>query len=358
MKFSICIPNFNYARYLGETIGSVLNQPHRDLEVLVADNASTDASVDVVRGVNDPRVKLRVNACNVGFAGNLDKAGSMATGDFMIMLSSDDLMRPKALETYAAFLEAVGPERDVVITSSQDVIDHEGTITGAMFLRSTWQVSDRDEQLSEKFGFPVYRASGKEMLRRSLLTMKTPFLFCSTAYPRRLYERVEGYGGGRTINPDKWFHWRLCTVAEEVYYLDTHLFAWRWHPHNQSAQESGALKYVVDDYLSTIEFDSKALAEAGVTREALAEAYAEHLIGRQGLAWLARFGDTKRARRILRFGRAVYPREVRRNWKATLLGVVLLFGPLAPALARGIRFAKNRGRPIPPSPWQKYRPGR
>ena len=351
MKFSICIPNYNYERFLGETLESVLTQSHADLEVLIADNASTDGSVALVERTGDPRVKLRVNACNVGFSGNLDRAASMATGDFMIMLSSDDLMRAGALQAYAAFIERVGADRDIVITSSQDVIDPQNNITGSQILRSTWRESDRDDTLSAALGFPVYRATGREMLRRSLLTMKNPFLFCSTAYPRRLYEKVEGYGAGRTINPDKWFHWKLCTVAEEVFYLDHHFFAWRWHPANQTAQEAGVLKYVVDDYLSTIEFDGKVLAELGLTREDLANAYAEHLIGRHGLAVLARSGDRDRARRTLRFGRAVYPRQVGRNWKARLLGAVLAAGPLAPALARGLRRAKNKGQPPPPSPW-------
>jgi glycosyltransferase involved in cell wall biosynthesis len=336
---------------LGETLESVLDQSHSDLEVLIADNASTDESIEVVKRFSDPRLRLRVNACNVGFAGNLDKVGQMATGDVMIMLSSDDLVRPGALDTYRRFLETVGPDRDVVITSSQDVIDHKSDRTGAMVLKSTWRESDRDPDLSDSFGFPVYRSTGQEMLRRSVLSMKNPFLFCSTAYPRRLYDRVEGYGGGRTINPDKWFHWKLCTVADDVYYLDTPLFAWRWHSQNQTAQQGTALKYIVDDYLSSIELDSKALADIGLSRQQLAEAYVEHLIGLHGLAVLARYGDRDRARRTLNFGRAVYPREVARNWKARLLGAILAAGPMAPALARIIRFSKNRGTPIPPAPW-------
>jgi len=354
MRFSICIPNYNYARYLGETIASIQAQSYADFEILVADNASTDESVRVVEQIGDPRIKVRVNHCNVGFAANLDKAGSMATGDFMLMVSSDDLMRAEALSTYADFLAAIGPDRNVILTASQDVIDHRGEVTGEIRAKSTWLESDRDEALSSRFGFPVYRAPAREMLRRSLLSMKNPFLFCSTAYPRRLYERIEGYGGGRVINPDKWFHWRLCAVADEVFYLDRRLMAYRWHQSNQTAQErqAGALKYVVDDYLSTLEFDGKALADVGVTRTDLANAYAEHLIGRHGLAVLARYGDRDRARRTLRFGRAVYPREVGGNWKVRLLAAVLATGPLAPALARGIRYAKNRGRPLPPSPWK------
>ena len=83
MKFSICIPNFNYERYIGRTIRSVLEQSHEDLEILIADNASTDRSVEVIQSIKDARIHVRVNACNVGFAGNLDRAASNAGGDCM-----------------------------------------------------------------------------------------------------------------------------------------------------------------------------------------------------------------------------------------------------------------------------------
>ena len=88
-EFSICIPNFNYGRYLGETIATVLSQDVADLEVCVSDNASTDDSREVVGQIADERLRLSVNPTNVGFAPNLDRAGSMATGKTMIMLSSD-----------------------------------------------------------------------------------------------------------------------------------------------------------------------------------------------------------------------------------------------------------------------------
>jgi len=75
MRFSICIPNYNYEKFLGRTLDSALHQQGGELEVLVSDNASTDGSAALVRAraAADPRVKLSVNPCNVGFAGNLDR---------------------------------------------------------------------------------------------------------------------------------------------------------------------------------------------------------------------------------------------------------------------------------------------
>src|SRR5215469_7128477 len=142
MKFSVCIPNYNYERYLGRTIQSALDQQGGELEVVVSDNASTDRSVEIVQGFADPRIRLSVNRCNVGFAGNLDRAARMANGDWMLMLSSDDLMRQGALATYRARFEKLGPSAEKAIaTSDMEVIDSDDRLNGHVGLpkNEVWQ---------------------------------------------------------------------------------------------------------------------------------------------------------------------------------------------------------------------------
>ncbi len=335
MKFSICIPNYNYERYLGETIRSVLTQEGVELEVLVADNCSTDRSLEVVRGFADERVQVRVNTCNVGFARNLDKAAAMASGDVMIMLSSDDLMLPGALTTYRNFFLSLGADTErSVVTATADVIDPEGKTTGRMGPDPLlWHTADRWR--SESNGTTVYRVAAPELLRRCLTTMRNPFNFLATAYPSHLYRRVEGYGGGRLISPDKWFHWRLLSIAKWAFFVDRPLFAYRWHPANQTAQQAatGALKHAADDYANVLEVDGEMLQRAGLERADVEKAFVEYSIARHGLATLAR-GQRARAARICSFGAAVYPSYRKVNAKATVLRALVLMGPLGTLIAR------------------------
>lgn len=333
MKISICIPNYNYAEYLGRTLESVLEQDVA-LEVVIADNASTDASVEVIRAMADERIKLRINRCNVGFAGNLDKAASMARGEWMLMLSSDDLIRPGALGSYARVFDAVGGR--CAVSSSMDVIDPDDVTTGRIGPPPPlWLETDRDPTLDALAGGPVYRVAADELLRRALLEMKNPFNFAATAYPRAAYEAVEGYGGGRLINPDKWFHWKLLGAVDQAIFIDRPHFAYRWHPRNQTAQQAatGALKYLVDQYTSTLEIEGTTLDRIGLTRDDVIDAFVEHDIARHGLATLAR-GNAPKARRVLAFGRSVYPTQTQRNPRAMALAALLRTGPLAPRLAK------------------------
>lgn len=337
MTYSICIPNFNYADYIGRTVQSVLDQTNGNFEILVSDNCSSDNSVDVVRGFNDDRIKVHVNQCNVGFAGNLDRAARHATGERMIMLSSDDLMKPEALETYDRFFDKLGESASqAIISSAADIIDSDDNLTGRLPPEwAAWRKSDRVAELETVVDAPVYRVDVKELLRRCLSNMKSPFMFASTCYPRKLYEQVEGYGGNRVINPDKWFSWKLMGVAETAYFIDRPLFSYRVHQSNQNSLQAsaGALKFMVDEYLASIEVDPKWLEKAGLSKVEVEQAFVEHDVARHGLATLAK-GETLKAKRVLRFGKAVYPWHVRRNRKAWLLAGLLALGPVGSGIAR------------------------
>jgi glycosyltransferase involved in cell wall biosynthesis len=350
MKISVCIPNYNYERYLGRTIQSILDQHDPDVEILVSDNASTDGSAALVQSFNDPRIHLHVNACNVGFAGNLDRSARMATGELMIMLSSDDLMRAGALAAYRTLYAHLGPAgQGAIASASWDVIDAEDRVTGKTGPDpSLWSESDRSVELEKLVGAPVYAVKAGKLLRRCLGQMKNPFNFAATVYATELYQRVEGYGGGRLYNPDKWFHWKVLGQADMAYFIDQRLFAYRWHGDNQVAQESAtsALKFLVDEYVSTLEIDAAQLGKLGLSRDALLDAFVEHDIARHGLATLAR-GQRLRARRILDFGRAAYPQHVRRNRHARALGWLLSLGKVGEMVAaRAYRsYRSQNGQP-------------
>ena len=73
VKFSICIPNYNYSKYISETINSLLNQTYKNIEICISDNASTDKSIETIKKYTSEHkyIKLNVNKCNVGYYENL-----------------------------------------------------------------------------------------------------------------------------------------------------------------------------------------------------------------------------------------------------------------------------------------------
>ena len=336
MKFSICIPNYNYGRYIGETIRSALDQ-EADVEVLVADNASTDNSMAVVEEIQDIRLRHRRNRWNVGFAGNLDRACTGATGDRMLLLSSDDLAGPDAFSTYASLARELGEDADrAVFCAGTYEVDGEGKVTGESTLDlRLWADAREDPELGERIGARVLRVPARNLLARAMSHLRNPFTFAATCYPRVLYEAVEGYGGGALMNPDKAFAWKLLSVAEEVFYVDRPLFSYRVHASNQTAQQrkSGALKHLVDQYRATFDTAPAVLSAAQLTNDDLARAFVEHDIALRGLRALAE-GDRLLAWRHLKFGQSAYPALVARSRRVWMLRAALALGPLGTAVAR------------------------
>lgn len=336
VALSVLIPNYNYARYIGETIDSVLMQATPATEIIVTDNASTDASQEVVRGFTDGRVRLSVNPCNVGFSANLERVASLARGRRMLLLSSDDKMRPGALATYERLETALGDKADrSVWGAASTVIDSHGNTTGRIDPDpKLWRDAQVDPELSAAVGFRVRSLPAAQLLRRSLELLRTPLPFATTCYPKVLHDAVGGYAGGRLMNPDKWFLWKLLAAAETAYVIDEPLFEYRVHGSGQLAQEtrSGALKHITDQYVATFSLPDEVLAKAGIDRDVLARAFVEQDIGLRGLAALS---DGKRmtAWRAVKFAQATYPDLARANAKVWLLRALLVSGPVGSRVA-------------------------
>src|SRR5262245_59148592 len=108
---SVIVPCYNAAAYLARTIESVLQQSHRDLELIVVDDLSTDGSADIVLryAARDPRVRLLRMPRNTGGPAAPRNAGvAAARGRWLAFLDADDLWHTRKLEAQLGVLEQSG----------------------------------------------------------------------------------------------------------------------------------------------------------------------------------------------------------------------------------------------------------
>jgi succinoglycan biosynthesis protein ExoO len=101
---SIIMANYKGATFLPEAIASVLSQTHSDLEIIICDDASPDASVPLIHEwmTRDSRIQLVVTPRNAGPAAARNCAISLAKGDWLAIMDSDDLIHPHRLERLVA----------------------------------------------------------------------------------------------------------------------------------------------------------------------------------------------------------------------------------------------------------------
>ena len=105
---SIVMPSYNTARFLSETVASVLAQTYTDWELLIVDDCSTDGSVDYLSALSDPRIRLLQNETNSGAAVSRTRALREAKGRWIAFLDSDDLWTPDKLEKQIGFMQENG----------------------------------------------------------------------------------------------------------------------------------------------------------------------------------------------------------------------------------------------------------
>lgn len=128
----ICIPTFNVAGTVRQTLKSVLDQNYSNLVVHVSDNASTDNTLKVVKSIVDSRVTIHPYAENIGGEGNFNRCIQLAEGKYTAIFHADDVYEPNMVAKQVAFLEA-NPEAGAVFTEAS-LIDDAGARIGEIRL--------------------------------------------------------------------------------------------------------------------------------------------------------------------------------------------------------------------------------
>lgn len=131
----ICIPTYNAATTILETLQSILAQTYSNLVIHVSDNASTDDTLKLIEPFAGSRVIIHRHAENVGGEGNFNRCIQLAEGKYTAIFHADDLYEPEMVEKQVAFLEAHS-EAGAVFTEA-NLIDEMGSRFGAIRLPSS-----------------------------------------------------------------------------------------------------------------------------------------------------------------------------------------------------------------------------
>ena len=102
---SIIMPTYNCAKFIGETIKSVIAQTYSNFELIIVDDCSKDNTKDVVNSFDDERIKYYKLEKNSGAAVARTTAMNMAKGKYMAFLDSDDLWMENKLEHQLKFMK-------------------------------------------------------------------------------------------------------------------------------------------------------------------------------------------------------------------------------------------------------------
>lgn len=118
---TIIVVSYNQGKYIRENLDSIKSQTYSEIELIVADDASTDDSIEVFESwiqENNYSVKKNFHTKNTGLATVLNECIDLATGKYIKIIAADDFLHPKSIEKCVRKLEELGEEFGMVFSDT------------------------------------------------------------------------------------------------------------------------------------------------------------------------------------------------------------------------------------------------
>jgi glycosyltransferase involved in cell wall biosynthesis len=236
---SILVPAYNGAHFLREALDSLLAQTYGNIEIILLDDASTDATPQIAAEYAD-RIKYIRQPHNLGIYNNVNAGIALARGEFVATYHADDIYLPTIVQAQVEYMLA---HADVGAVFCSDIfVDAEGREYGRIVLPR--------EVRGER---PLNYAS----VVNALLKYKNRFLVCPTAMVRTAVHREVGvYDQGRYRNSADLEMWLRIARHYPIAVLESYLMKYR-HFHGNSSQRYRYLRTapenfftIMDDYLA------------------------------------------------------------------------------------------------------------
>ena len=148
-RVSLGLPVYNGEKYLRQALDSLLAQSFKGFELIIVDNASTDATQEICESyaASDSRIRYYRNASNIGAAPNWNRAFDLATGEYFKWAAHDDVCSPRLLERC---VEALDRDATVVLCHGlATAIDEHGKVIGD-YMEKYDLLKDTDSHVTHK----------------------------------------------------------------------------------------------------------------------------------------------------------------------------------------------------------------
>ena len=164
----ICL-SYNHEAYVVEALNSVINQTYPNIELLIADDCSSDNSIGVIKDwvKNHPEVHFSTNEKNLGNTKTFNQLAKIAKGEFIIDLAADDLLVPNCIEKQVTTFQNSKNKNLGIVYGNLIEIDENGN-----FLNNYYNEEDRPESgdiYKMVIGRTIKICSVSSMIKKSVL---------------------------------------------------------------------------------------------------------------------------------------------------------------------------------------------
>ena len=212
-KVSVLLSNYNGDKHLDESISSVLSQTYKDFEFIIVDDASTDSSRKVIENYHDKRIKKYYAEKNRNIAYSLNLALSMASGEYIARIDSDDVWELNKLEIQVQYME--NHSECGACFTKVNIIDEYSNIANDMY-DEYFQLFNSAENKSQREWLRFFFYQGNCLCHPSVVIR------------RNVLEHVGGYYHLAYVPAEDYELWTRIVMKYPIHILEEKLVRYRW----------------------------------------------------------------------------------------------------------------------------------
>jgi glycosyltransferase involved in cell wall biosynthesis len=203
---SVCIATYNGEKYIKEQLDSILCQLSELDEVIISDDGSTDATIEIINGYSDDsRIRLYFNTNKKGIVGNFENAMKNTRGDYLFLSDQDDVWLSGKLQLSIAALQ----NNDLVVTNCVITDENLNIINPSYF-----KLNNSRRGFIKNF----YRSS---------------YLGCCIAFKRKMLSEILPIPNKLHLYHDWWIGY-IADMKYKVKFIETPCLLYRRHDYNMS----------------------------------------------------------------------------------------------------------------------------
>lgn len=212
-KVSVLLSNYNGDKHLNEAVSSVLNQTYDDFEFIIVDDASTDSSRKNIESYYDIRMKKYYAEKNRNIAYSLNLALSMASGEYIARIDSDDVWELNKLETQVQYMD--NHSECGACFTKVNIIDEYSNIANDVY-DEYFQLFNSAENKSQREWLRFFFYQGNCLCHPSVVIR------------RNVLEHVGGYYHLAYVPAEDYELWTRIVMKYPIHILEEKLVRYRW----------------------------------------------------------------------------------------------------------------------------------
>jgi len=216
---SVCMATYNGSAYVERQLGSILCQLDEADEIILVDDNSSDATLEVVERLSDKRIKVYRNGSNEGVLRTFERAIRLATGDVIFLSDQDDIWHPGKV---GRFLQVFNGQPDATLVLSDAKV-----------------INDVDEIVADSFF--ASRGGFSPSLWHNIARNK--YLGCAMAFRRSMVDKFLPFPKDIPMH-DMWIGC-INSIYGKPIFLDMPLMGYRRHQHNASPARRQAFAQIL-----------------------------------------------------------------------------------------------------------------